>query len=102
MRIGVDIALAPVASPQPAGNTSPTMPLRVVCTVSTAILLLVEPTPASDVVDLAASLIGRPYVWGAEGPNTSRLEPLRRRKVGRKRRAKYRGEPRTAPFRRSS
>lgn len=23
---------------------------------------------ASDVVDLAASLIGRPYVWGAEGP----------------------------------
>jgi hypothetical protein len=22
-----------------------------------------------DVVDLAASLIGRPYVWGAEGPN---------------------------------
>jgi hypothetical protein len=24
---------------------------------------------ASDVVDLAASLIGRPYVWGAEGPN---------------------------------
>lgn len=25
---------------------------------------------ASDVVDLAASLIGRPYVWGAEGPNS--------------------------------
>jgi cell wall-associated NlpC family hydrolase len=25
-------------------------------------------TRASDVVDLAASLIGRPYVWGAEGP----------------------------------
>ena len=24
---------------------------------------------ASDVVDLAASLIGRPYVWGAEGPH---------------------------------
>jgi hypothetical protein len=24
---------------------------------------------ASDAVDLAASLIGRPYVWGAEGPN---------------------------------
>jgi cell wall-associated NlpC family hydrolase len=24
---------------------------------------------AGDVVDLAASLIGRPYVWGAEGPN---------------------------------
>ena len=25
---------------------------------------------AEDVVDLAASLIGRAYVWGAEGPNT--------------------------------
>jgi cell wall-associated NlpC family hydrolase len=25
---------------------------------------------ASDVVDLAASLIGRPYVWGAEGPHS--------------------------------
>ena len=24
---------------------------------------------AEDVVDLAAKLIGRPYVWGAEGPN---------------------------------
>jgi cell wall-associated NlpC family hydrolase len=27
-------------------------------------------TAASDVVDLAASLIGRPYVWGAEGPRS--------------------------------
>jgi cell wall-associated NlpC family hydrolase len=25
---------------------------------------------ASDAVDLAASLIGRPYVWGAEGPHS--------------------------------
>ena len=25
---------------------------------------------AQDVVDFAASLIGRPYVWGAEGPNS--------------------------------
>ncbi len=25
---------------------------------------------AGDVVDLAASLIGRPYVWGAEGPKS--------------------------------
>lgn len=25
---------------------------------------------ASDAVDFAASLIGRPYVWGAEGPNS--------------------------------
>jgi cell wall-associated NlpC family hydrolase len=34
-------------------------------------LLLFPPSvSASDVVDLAASLIGRPYVWGAEGPNS--------------------------------
>ena len=44
------------------------MRLRAVCTAAIAILLLVETTTASDVVDLAASLIGRPYVWGAEGP----------------------------------
>jgi cell wall-associated NlpC family hydrolase len=31
-------------------------------------LLFTGNASASDVVDLAASLIGRPYVWGAEGP----------------------------------
>ena len=34
------------------------------------LLLFADSTPASDVVDFAASLIGRPYVWGAEGPNS--------------------------------
>ena len=34
-----------------------------------AVFVLSEGARASDVVDLAASLIGRPYVWGAEGPN---------------------------------
>src|SRR4029453_5967829 len=28
------------------------------------------PAIAEDAVDLAAQLIGRPYVWGAEGPNS--------------------------------
>ena len=37
--------------------------------VFVAALALGARTPASDVVDLAAGLIGRPYVWGAEGPN---------------------------------
>lgn len=32
--------------------------------------LLPLPAFASDAVDLAASLIGRPYVWGAEGPDS--------------------------------
>jgi murein DD-endopeptidase len=43
---------------------------RVVCTVPLAIVLLSTRTAGSDVVDLAASLIGRPYVWGAEGPRS--------------------------------
>lgn len=34
------------------------------------VTLAEQRTPASDVVDLAASLIGRPYVWGAEGPRS--------------------------------
>jgi hypothetical protein len=44
------------------------MIVRVVCTVPLALCLIVNTVAASDVVDLAASLIGRPYVWGAEGP----------------------------------
>jgi hypothetical protein len=34
-----------------------------------ALFLLPNNVSASDVVDFAASLLGRPYVWGAEGPN---------------------------------
>ena len=39
--------------------------------MATSLSLLVVPgdVSASDLVDLAASLIGRPYVWGAEGPD---------------------------------
>lgn len=47
------------------------MRLKFVCLFVAAGILLTEDTaPASDVVHLAASLIGRPYVWGAEGPNS--------------------------------
>ncbi len=37
---------------------------------ATALCFLASATPlsASDAVELAAALIGRPYVWGAEGP----------------------------------
>jgi hypothetical protein len=42
---------------------------RVVCLIVGAFITVSETTaPASDVVDVAARLIGRPYVWGAEGP----------------------------------
>jgi hypothetical protein len=34
------------------------------------VLIASDAAAADDVVDLAASLIGRPYEWGAEGPKT--------------------------------
>jgi cell wall-associated NlpC family hydrolase len=43
---------------------------RTACTVSLSLVAFTAHASASDVVDLAASLIGRPYVWGAEGPNS--------------------------------
>ena len=38
--------------------------------VPVCLLLCASEARAQDVVDLAASLIGRPYVWGAEGPRS--------------------------------
>jgi hypothetical protein len=38
--------------------------------VPVCLLLCASEARARDVVDLAASLIGRPYVWGAEGPRS--------------------------------
>jgi NlpC/P60 family len=35
-----------------------------------SLLLFSDTAQASDAVDFAASLIGRPYVWGAEGPSS--------------------------------
>jgi hypothetical protein len=45
---------------------------RIACPVLLSFPFLTNTLSAStsDVVDLAASLIGRPYVWGAEGPNS--------------------------------
>jgi hypothetical protein len=42
---------------------------RTLCTLLVSQFFIAVEAAASDVVDLAASLIGRPYVWGAEGPN---------------------------------
>ncbi|MGH3116830.1 MAG: C40 family peptidase [Vicinamibacterales bacterium] len=42
---------------------------RTACAIPLSLLLLTDNLLASDVVDFAASLIGRPYVWGAEGPD---------------------------------
>ena len=42
---------------------------KTACAMAVWLLVSVD-TPASDVVDFAGSMIGRPYVWGAEGPNS--------------------------------
>jgi hypothetical protein len=41
---------------------------RVACPILLFLVFLTTRVSASDAVALAASLIGRPYVWGAEGP----------------------------------
>ena len=42
----------------------------IVWAVPVCLLGFTSNTLAEDAVDLAAQLIGRPYVWGAEGPNS--------------------------------
>jgi hypothetical protein len=42
---------------------------RIVRATSLCLLLFPSTASGSDAVDLAASLIGSPYVWGAEGPD---------------------------------
>jgi hypothetical protein len=41
---------------------------RTVCAIPVCLLFVPSFAAAQDVVDFAAGLIGRPYVWGAEGP----------------------------------
>jgi hypothetical protein len=43
---------------------------RTACALPLSLLLFTDTLQASDAVDFAASLIGRPYVWGAEGPDS--------------------------------
>lgn len=42
---------------------------RIGCAISVCLVLVPTYAWSSDAVDLAASLLGRPYVWGAEGPH---------------------------------
>lgn len=42
---------------------------RIAYVLPLSLFALPSPASAADAVDFAASLIGRPYVWGAEGPN---------------------------------
>jgi len=45
---------------------------RTACAIPLSLLVFSAspPASASDAVDFAAGLIGRPYVWGAEGPHS--------------------------------
>ena len=43
---------------------------RITGAVPVCLLLFAADAVAQDVIDVAASLIGRPYVWGAEGPKS--------------------------------
>ena len=44
---------------------------RTTCTLFVSLsVVAAEASASDDIVDLAARLVGRPYVWGAEGPNT--------------------------------
>jgi hypothetical protein len=40
------------------------------CAIPLSLLFFPAPALAQDAVDLAGRLIGRPYVWGAEGPDS--------------------------------
>ena len=46
------------------------MILRIACAIPVCLLVLTSPALAGDIVDYAAKFIGRPYVWGAEGPSS--------------------------------
>jgi len=43
---------------------------RIACAIPVCLLFSTTHALAGDVVDYAARYIGRPYVWGAEGPNS--------------------------------
>lgn len=43
---------------------------RLLCTIPVCLLFVPGELRAQDAVDLAARLIGRPYIWGAEGPDS--------------------------------
>lgn len=44
------------------------MTLRVAYAIPLSLAVFTIPASATDAVELAAALIGKPYVWGAEGP----------------------------------
>jgi hypothetical protein len=60
--------LSPLAQPAGTSRSDLVVP-RIARAIPLSFLLFPGDAFGSDVVDLAASLVGRPYVWGAEGPD---------------------------------
>ena len=46
------------------------MTLRVAYAIPLSLAVFTLPASATDAVGIAAGLIGKPYVWGAEGPRS--------------------------------
>ena len=70
--VGVFFAVAQVTrlSLPPDSRGPPVSSSRTACAISLSLLGFTIDLSASDPVDFAARLIGRPYVWGAEGPDS--------------------------------
>jgi hypothetical protein len=69
-RIGARFALAPVASPILSHPKQVAVTLRVAYAIPLSLAVFTLPASATDAVGIAAGLIGKPYVWGAEGPRS--------------------------------
>jgi cell wall-associated NlpC family hydrolase len=67
---GAGFALAPVASPILSLPKQVAVTLRVAYAIPLSLAVFTIPASATDAVEVAASLIGKPYVWGAEGPRS--------------------------------
>jgi cell wall-associated NlpC family hydrolase len=67
-RIGARFAVAPVASPNLSHPKQVAVTLRVAYAIPLSLAVFTLPASATDAVGIAGGLIGKPYVWGAEGP----------------------------------
>jgi hypothetical protein len=67
LEIGAGFASAVFALPA-THHKQVTVTSRIASAIPLFCAVLSAPLSADDAVELAASLIGRPYVWGAEGP----------------------------------
>lgn len=68
--VGARFAIAPLASPNLSPSKQVAVTLRVAYAIPLSLAIFTIPASATDAVERAAALIGKPYVWGAEGPRS--------------------------------